>query len=120
MAEKDGFGSFLAGFLIGGIAGAVVALLYAPSTGEETRTVIKDKAIELKDKTTDSLDEVYKKVESVATDSAKQATELYKQVQEKGTELYKQAQEKGSEVLKKRQVVLENEKAPAKPKKSEA
>ena len=47
MAEKDNFGSFLIGFLVGGLAGAVVALLYAPSTGEETRTVIKDKAIEL-------------------------------------------------------------------------
>jgi gas vesicle protein len=31
MSERDGFDSFLIGFIIGGIAGAIVALLLAPS-----------------------------------------------------------------------------------------
>jgi gas vesicle protein len=44
------FGSFLAGFLIGGLIGAAAALLIAPQSGEETRTVIKTKSIELKDR----------------------------------------------------------------------
>ena len=34
----------LAGFIFGAIAGAAVALLYAPSTGEELRTNIKTQA----------------------------------------------------------------------------
>jgi gas vesicle protein len=35
MAEQDnGFGTFLVGFIIGGITGAVVSLLYAPQSGE--------------------------------------------------------------------------------------
>ena len=48
MSERDNFGAFLIGFLVGGITGAVVSLLYAPKSGDETRTVIKEKAIELK------------------------------------------------------------------------
>jgi gas vesicle protein len=107
MAEKDGFGTFLAGFLIGGIAGAVVALLYAPTTGEETRTVIKDKAIELKDITVDTLNDTYKKAEEVTTDAVSMAQDVLKQ-----------AQVKGSEALKKGQVILEEGKEAVKPKKS--
>ncbi len=49
MADRDDFGSFLLGFVIGGVAGAVVALLFAPQSGEETRTLIRDKSIELRD-----------------------------------------------------------------------
>ncbi len=108
MAEKDGFGTFLLGFLVGGIAGAVVALLYAPASGEETRTVIKDKAIELKDKTVETFDETYKKAEAAATDAVSKAQDLLKQVQTKG-----------AETLKKGQVLLEGDKE-TKPKKSVA
>lgn len=51
MSDNSGeFGSFLAGFLIGGLVGAATALLLAPQSGEETRNVIKTKSIELKDK----------------------------------------------------------------------
>lgn len=109
MADKDNFGSFLIGFLVGGIAGAVVALLYAPATGEETRTVIKDKAIELKDKTVDTLDDTYKKAEVAANDAITKAQELYKV-----------AQTKAVETMKKGQVMLEGDKEPAKPKKAAA
>jgi gas vesicle protein len=109
MAEKDNFGSFLIGFLVGGLAGAVVALLYAPASGEETRTVIKDKAIELKDITVDALDETYKKVETAATDTIA-----------KTQDMLKQAQTKAAQAPKKGQVILESETESAKPKKSAA
>jgi gas vesicle protein len=109
MAEKDNFGSFLIGFLVGGLAGAVVALLYAPASGDETRTVIKDKAIELKDKTVDTLDETYKKASVAATDAVSKAQELIKQ-----------AQLKEEELTHKGQVILETVKETAKPKKAAA
>jgi gas vesicle protein len=107
MAEKDNFGSFLIGFLVGGLAGAVVALLYAPATGDETRTVIKDKAIELKDKTVETLDETYKKASVAANDAVSKAQDLIKQ-----------AQAKEQELAHKGQVVLETIKEPTKPKKA--
>lgn len=109
MAEKDNFGSFLLGFLVGGLAGAVVALLYAPASGDETRTVIKDKAIELKDKTVDTLDETYKKASLAATDAVSKAQDLIKQ-----------AKAKEEELAHRGQVVLEAVKETAKPKKADA
>lgn len=49
MSDHDDFGAFLIGFVVGGVAGAVAALLLAPQSGEETRALIKDKSIELRD-----------------------------------------------------------------------
>jgi gas vesicle protein len=48
--ETNDIGTFLAGFVIGGLVGAAVALLLAPQSGLETRTMIRDRGIELKDK----------------------------------------------------------------------
>ena len=50
MAERDEFGAFLIGFIIGGLTGAAISLMLAPQSGEETRGYLKDRAIELKDK----------------------------------------------------------------------
>ena len=54
MSDHDDFGVFLIGFVVGGVAGAVAALLLAPQSGEETRALIKDKSIELRDKATET------------------------------------------------------------------
>lgn len=43
-------GPVLMAFVLGAVAGAAMALLYAPATGEETRRRIKDKAREGRDK----------------------------------------------------------------------
>jgi len=50
MSNRDEFGAFLIGFLVGGLTGAVASLLLSPQSGEETRTLIKERAIELRDK----------------------------------------------------------------------
>lgn len=47
MSERSDCGSFMSGLLMGGIIGAVVALILAPQSGEETRKLLKDKALEL-------------------------------------------------------------------------
>ena len=92
MTDRDNFGTFLFGFLLGGITGAVVALLYAPQSGEETRTVIKEKAIELADKTGDTLEETYVKAEQAATDAVAKAQDLIKVAQEKATDMTQKGQ----------------------------
>lgn len=62
MAEKNGeFGAFLSGFLMGALVGGAVSLLLAPMSGEETRTMIKDKSIELKEKTKDGVSDLQKR-----------------------------------------------------------
>ena len=75
MSERNDFGSFMVGFIVGGLTGAVVALLLAPQSGEETRAVIKEKAIELKDKAGETYDEVAAKATAVAADASVKAGE---------------------------------------------
>lgn len=42
MNSDSGFGSFLAGVIIGGLVGAAIGLLLAPETGEEFRDHVGD------------------------------------------------------------------------------
>ena len=50
--RKSNFFSVLVGMLIGSLAGAVTMLLLAPQSGEDTRSKIQEKGIELRDRTT--------------------------------------------------------------------
>ncbi len=45
--------AFFMGVLFGGLIGAVVAILVAPQSGVQTRQMIRDKSIELKDQAAD-------------------------------------------------------------------
>lgn len=49
MSDNDNgdFGSFLAGFVIGGLVGGAVALVLAPRSGAETRSQIRGKGQEV-------------------------------------------------------------------------
>lgn len=76
MSENNDFGSFVAGFALGALAGAVVSLLMAPQSGEETRQIIKDRAIELKDKGEETFEETKRKAESAYKDALAKAEEL--------------------------------------------
>lgn len=49
---------FFAGFVIGGLVGATVALLLAPNPGQETRAQLKTKGVELKDQTVKRVQDV--------------------------------------------------------------
>jgi len=47
----------LAGLLVGGLAGAGAMLLLAPQPGKETRAQIQNKAMELRDRTAETVEE---------------------------------------------------------------
>lgn len=76
MSERDEFGAFLIGFIIGGLTGAAVSLLMAPQTGEETREYLKERAIELRDKAADTAQTTYAQVESTADEVRTRAGEV--------------------------------------------
>ena len=59
-------GPLLAGMLIGGLVGAVIALLYAPSSGEETRAKMRGRAIELRDQATETVQDTVSQAKSKA------------------------------------------------------
>ena len=56
----------LVGALIGSLAGAVTMLLLAPQSGKDTRTQIQKKGLELRDRTTDMVENTVAQVRSNA------------------------------------------------------
>ena len=56
----------LGGMLIGALAGAAAALLLAPQSGKDTRRQIQEKSIELRDRTTELVDDTVAKVRTNA------------------------------------------------------
>jgi gas vesicle protein len=71
---NESSGGFLSGFIVGLIAGSVVALLTAPQSGEETRQMIGEKSLEIREKAAESIDEVLLQAER-AMASARETTE---------------------------------------------
>jgi gas vesicle protein len=79
MSDSNDFGAFLVGFIVGGLTGAAVSLLFAPQTGEETRTLIHDKAIELRDRAAETVEEARLQAEE-AWEEAKHKTEEWSKI----------------------------------------
>lgn len=97
MSENNDFGAFLVGFIVGGLTGAAVSLLFAPQSGEDTRAFIRDKTIELRDKGS----EVYEDVRVKAEDT-------WKETKQKAGELSQVAKEKTEELLEKGEKVIDD------------
>jgi gas vesicle protein len=94
MSDRDEFGAFLVGFVVGGLTGAVVALLFAPQSGDETRALIKDKSIELRDKAQVTGEEALARAEALAADARKRAEELTKEARARANELASELRER--------------------------
>ena len=92
MSDRDEFGAFLIGFVVGGLTGAVAALLFAPQSGTETRTLIKEKAIEFKDIAGEKVEDAYAKAEAAAIQARSSFDELAKATKEKATEIGQKGQ----------------------------
>jgi gas vesicle protein len=99
MSERDEFGAFLVGFIVGGLSGAIVALLFAPQSGEETRAFIKDKSIELRDKAQMTAEEALARAEAAAADARARADELAKELRERGQGVVDDVRERGKSVV---------------------
>lgn len=55
--ENTGAGALMLAFVAGAVAGAAVALLFAPASGEDTRDYLNQKAREGRDRAKDALDQ---------------------------------------------------------------
>ncbi|MGB7220697.1 MAG: YtxH domain-containing protein [Vicinamibacterales bacterium] len=81
--EGVGAGGVLLAFLVGAVAGAAVALLYAPATGEETREYLGKKAREGRERATEAA--------ARGREIVKEGRETLATAIEKGREAYQQA-----------------------------
>lgn len=95
MSDRDEFGAFLVGFIVGGLTGAVVSLLFAPQSGEETRALIKDKSIELRDKASQTAEEALARAEQLAEEARVRADELAKVARARADALAQEVKERG-------------------------
>lgn len=84
-------------FFFGGLIGAGVALLTAPKTGKETRTMIKELAEEAKDKAEDYVDQV-KSMATTYVEKGKDFIKKEKNVIAKAVEAGKEAYEKETDL----------------------
>lgn len=100
--NENDFGAFLAGFVIGGLVGAATALLLAPQSGEDTRTLIHDRSIELKDLALEKAEEARVKAEAAAAEARTQADKITKLARDRAGQLKTTVQRKvskGSETI---------------------
>ena len=98
-SDRDEFGAFLVGFIVGGLTGAVVSLLFAPQSGEETRALIRDKSIEIRDKAAETAEEALDRAEAAAAEARVRAEELTKIARTRAEELAKEVRTRGEGAL---------------------
>ncbi len=104
MAERDEFGAFLIGFIVGGLTGAAISLLMAPQTGEETREILRDRAIELRDKAQETAQTARGQVESTAGEVRTRASDLANKARSSAEDL----RQRGQVVLEEQHTRLQN------------
>jgi len=63
--NRDSMDGFFAGLMMGAVIGAAVALLYAPQSGPETRRLVEEKALEIKEKASKAAGKIKESVSSV-------------------------------------------------------
>ena len=74
-------------FLAGGVVGAVAALLCAPRTGQEARTMVAEK-----------VNEAWGQAQSIGSDAGVNAQQVYQSATARGQEVVSSVQAKGQEV----------------------
>lgn len=107
MSDRDDFGTFLAGFVVGGLIGATVAMLFAPQSGEETRTLIRDKSIELKDRAVVVGQDARAHAEKALEEARTQADAAIEELRVRSVELAEVTKAKVQELQERGQVVLD-------------
>jgi gas vesicle protein len=86
--------SILSAFAIGSLIGAGVALLTAPQAGLETRRLIKEKSMELKDRAAGSIGDTREKANHAVNSLVDKTRETTSKMRKRGQETIKTAMHK--------------------------
>jgi gas vesicle protein len=98
MDDRSGGGEFFAGLIIGGLIGAGVALLFAPQSGEETRSQIRSASLDAKDRATETLAEARQKAEAITADARRRGEELMAEARKAADEITVEAKKRAEEL----------------------
>lgn len=104
---SDRAGDFLKGLVIGGLAGAVIGILYAPKSGKETREEIGKKAEELLAKAKEEYEQALEK----SRKTYETAVSRLKKIEETAREKVGELESKAGEMVEKGKVSLEDNKS---------
>jgi gas vesicle protein len=85
--QGGNFGSVFAGLLIGAAAGAAAMLLLAPRSGKATRLRIRERGIELRDRTTGIVDDAMNQVRAGTSTLVADGRQKAEEIKEQGKEL---------------------------------
>jgi gas vesicle protein len=91
---------FFMGLLIGGALGALAGILFAPKSGKELRSNLKEKGSEVLKDTKEIYVDASTKVREIIEDVKHQAKELKKEAEGTGEKIADEVQEKISQVKK--------------------
>ncbi len=92
MSENNGIENFLVGFLAGAIVGGIATILYAPTSGEETRSTLKAHTDDFLNKANVSVDDAYKQAESAAREASDRFEKLAKTTRERAEDITRRGQ----------------------------
>ena len=99
MGDETSSVDFFAGFIVGALVGAAAALLFAPQSGEQTRTMIRDKGVEIKERADDLSLEARRKAEELQDQAKEKADEYQSRVKQAVDEGKTAATRKKEELL---------------------
>ena len=100
----------LAGIVIGGLIGAVTMLLLAPQSGKATRNQIKQKGIELRDGTTEMVDEAIAQMQTTANKMVAEGREKIKELTDRGRAMAAEQLDHVAEAAQSGKKVIQNSK----------
>lgn len=100
MAEKRRRGKF-ASFILGGIAGAIGGLLFAPKSGKQTRETIKKRADDIIDQSKDVYDTQREKVTEAVGSGREMAAEKVEDIRARIEDTKKKLQTQVEQATKK-------------------
>jgi len=74
MSNRKEIAAYLVGVMFGGAIGAVLALIYAPRSGQETRSLIRERYIDLQERVNLAAEQAHSRIEA-AYDEMEEASE---------------------------------------------
>jgi gas vesicle protein len=102
-------GGFFAGLLVGGLAGAGTMLLLAPQSGKRTRAKIQQKSIELREQTTEAVEDAMAQARTKASQIRAGVQEQAEALEQRGQDVVDGQKEHWSALVKAGKAVIQGQ-----------
>lgn len=87
MTEHNRISTWISGFLIGGAIGIGAALLSAPQSGEETRDMLREKSMQLKEQALSTYEDQRSRAENMINDVSSQVKDRTSKLKDVGQDI---------------------------------